>query len=283
MNNLFTIARKKGGAIDWTEAQKRYIIEKYQQTKNSNAIGEQFGVSAEAIRRLLRKEQITIINHHARLPRNSNFFEIIETVEQAYWLGIMYSDGYVLESKKSLGLGMIDKEHIEKFKQAIGAYEHKITEYFPSNSNKPCYEIVINDAKLYLDLNKLNVIPRKSSQQIHLPILSNEELMRHFIRGYYDGDGSFCYSICNNDFKVSFVGNKTFLTDLKNYLHKDKISLMKDKRSNITHYFNMRGRNQVYNFLNWLYKNTDESIRLDRKYNKFLEFSNYLGRTSLNS
>ena len=282
MNNLFTIARKKGGAIDWTEAQKRYIIEKYQQTKNSNAIGEQFGVSAEAIRRLLRKEQITIINHRARLPRNSNFFETIETVEQAYWLGIMYSDGYVLESKKGLGLGMIDKEHIEKFKQVIGAYEHKITEYFPSNSDKPCYEIIISDAKLYLDLNKLNVIPRKSSQQIHLPILNNEELMRHFIRGYYDGDGSFCYSICNNDFKVSFVGNETFLTDLKNYLHKDKISLMKDKRSNITHYFNMRGRNQVYNFLNWLYKNTDESIRLDRKYNKFVEFSNYLGRTPLN-
>ena len=282
MDNLFTITRKNGGVINWTEAQKRYIVDQYIKTKNSNAIGEQFGVSAEAIRRVLRKEKIEIINHRARLPRNSNYFEVIDTPEKAYWLGIMYSDGYVSESKKCLGLGMIDKEHIEKFKIALGAIEHKITKYLPSNSKKYYYEFTVNDTKLYNDLNKLNVIPRKSSQQIHLPQLDNEELMRHFIRGYFDGDGSFCYSIKNNDFKISFVGNKTFLTDLKKYLKKDKISLMKDDRSNITYYFNMRGRNQTYHFLTWLYKDTNESIRLNRKYNKYLEFSTYLGSTPLN-
>lgn len=283
MEELFTIARKKGGAINWTEAQKHYIVEQYNKTKNSNVIGEQFGVSAEAIRRVLRKENIEIINHRQRLPRNSNFFENIDTPEKAYWLGIMYSDGYVSESRRGLGLGMIDKEHVEKFKKALGATEHKITEYLPVSSKNYCYEFTLCDSKIYEDLLKLNVIPRKSSQQIHLPDLKDEELMRHFIRGYFDGDGSFCFSIKNNDFKISFVGNKTFLTDLKTYLKKDKISLMKDDRSNITHYFNMRGKKQVYNFLTWMYKDTDESIRLNRKYDKYLDFLNYLGSTLLNS
>lgn len=283
MEELFTITRKKGGVINWTEAQKHYIVEQYNKTKNSNAIGEQFGVSAEAIRRVLRKENVEIINHRQRLPRNSNFFENIDTPEKAYWLGIMYSDGYVSESRRGLGLGMIDKEHVEKFKKALGAAEHKITEYLPVNSKNYCYEFTLCDSKIYKDLLKLNVVPKKSSQQIHLPDLKDEELMRHFIRGYFDGDGSFCFSIKNNDFKVSFVGNKTFLTDLKTYLKKDKISLMKDDRSDITYYFNMRGRKQVYNFLTWMYKNTDESIRLNRKYDKYLDFLNYLGSTPLNS
>lgn len=284
MKDLFTIARKKGGAIVWTEAQKRYIIEQYLIKKNSNLIGEQFGVSGAAIRRLLRKEKIEIINHRLRLPRNSNFFENIDNVKKAYWLGIMYSDGYVIESKLGLGLGMIDQEHIEKFKQAIGATEHKISYYLPTNSNKYCYEIVLNDQKMYYDLNKLNVVPKKSNLEIPFPdFLQDDELIRHFIRGYYDGDGSFCYSIKNNDFKVSFVGNKTFLTGLRAYLHKEKISLTHDKRTKATYAFNMRGRNQVKNFLEWLYKDTDTSIRLDRKYNKFQEFLTYLGSTSLNS
>ena len=86
----------------------------------------------------------------------------------------------------------------------------------------------------------------------------------------------------NNDFKVSFVGNKTFLEGLKNYLKKDKISLMRDKRSKITHTFSMRGRNQVYDFLFWLYKDTTEDIRLNRKYEKYLEFASLTARTPLN-
>lgn len=196
----------------------------------------------------------------------------------------MYSDGYVVESKKGLGLGMIDREHIEKFQKALGATEHKITSYLPSNSNRYSYEISINDKQMYEDLNKLNVVPRKSSLEIEFPtFLQNEELIRHFIRGYYDGDGSFCYSIKNNDFKVGFIGCKTFLEGLRQFLGKDKISLMHDKRTVVTYAFNMRGRNQVKNFLEWLYKDTDESIRLDRKYNKFQEFLTFLGSTSSNS
>lgn len=285
MNIDFTIARKKGGAIIWTEAQKHYIIEQYLNEKiSTNVIAEQFHTSGEAIRRLLRKEKIIIINHKPRLPRNSNFFEKIDTPEKAYWLGIMYSDGYVIEGKKTcVGLGMIDKEHIEKFQKALKMLQHKITEYQPKNSSRPCFEITCNDKKMVEDLKKLNVLPRKSQVQIPFPsFLENEDLIRHFIRGYYDGDGSFCFSMKNNDFKVSFVGNKTFLEGLKKYLKKDKISLMRDKRSKIMYTFSMRGRNQVYDFLFWLYKDTTEDIRLNRKYEKYLEFASLTARTPLN-
>ena len=286
MNIDFTITRKddQSGAIIWSEDQKRYIIEQYQNGVSSNVLAEQFHTSGEAIRRLLRKEKIAIINHNHRLPRNSYFFETIDTPEKAYWLGIMYSDGYVVQGKKTcIGLGMIDEEHIRKFQKALGMTEHKVSVYQPKGNAHLIYETTCNDKKLVEDLIKLNVVPRKSTQQIPFPdFLKDDELIRHFIRGYFDGDGSFCFSIQKNDFKVSFIGNQNFLLGLRAYLKKDKISLMKDKRSEITYVLNIRGRYQVYNFLNWLYKDTIEDIRLNRKYEKYLQFCSFMVQTPLN-
>lgn len=245
MNNFFTITRKDNkdnGVIIWTDDQKHYILNEYKKHGNSNIIAQQFNTSGEAIRRLLRREGIEVINHKKRLPRNSYYFQNIDTNEKAYWLGIMYSDGYVIEDHYTVGLGLIDKEHIEKFLIALGAVQHTITEYLPKNSKNINYSVNIRDKILFNDLGKLNVIPRKSTKEIPFPILDSDELMRHFIRGYFDGDGSLSFSIAKNNFKISFVGNKTFLEGLRHYFDKDKVSLIKEKRSDITYAFSLSGR-----------------------------------------
>ena len=286
MDDLFTIARKgdkDSGAIIWTDAQKRYILEQYSNQVSSNIIAEQFHTSGEAIRRLLRKEGITIISHKKRLPRNSDYFECIDTPEKAYCLGLMYAYGYGHQERYTVGLGLIDKEHIEKFLVALGAPMHTITECQQKNSSRPSYKAQIRDKKMFNDLVAWNVIPRKSFQEIPFLDLHDEELMRNFIRGYFDGDGSFTFSMTKGNFKVSFVGNRTFLSGLRAYLHKDNISLIKEKRSNITYAFALSGRKQVPQFLTWLYTNSSDSTRLKRKYDKYCELMNYLGPTSLNS
>lgn len=286
MDNLFTITRKDNkdnGVIIWTDVQKRYILEQYQKHGNSNIIAAQFNTSGAAIRRLLRKEHIEIVNHRKHLPRNSDYFEIIDSVEKAYWLGIMYSDGYVIEDHYTVGLCLIDKEHIEKFLRALDAQQHTITEYLPSNSSQKNYSVSIRDKKLFDDLNNLNVIPRKSTKEIPFPNFSNNKLTDSFIRGYFDGDGSLSFSIQKNNFKISFVGNKTFLEGLRHYLDKDKVSLIKEKRSDITYAFSLSGRKQVVKILNQLYTDSIDETRLNRKYIKYRELLNCLGLTSLNS
>lgn len=285
MENLFTITRKDGsGVIIWSEDQKRFIINEYQEKDNTlKAIAEMFKVRPESIRNLLRKENIPITNKKTKgYPRNSNFFNIIDTPEKAYWLGMFYSDGSVKANSNQIVLGLKDKEHVEKFKQAIEAINNKIITIEDKRFSKICYryDFSIHDKQLHDDLIKQGVLINKSYKNFGLPKLNDLNLMRHFIRGYYDGDGGLSYKINHENpsksiFKVSFIGNKQFLTELKNFLNRDKISLCQNPVSKITYDFSMSGRQQVLSFLNWLYQDTNELIRLDRKYNKYLELSSY--------
>lgn len=45
------------------------------------------------------------------------------------------------------------------------------------------------------DLKKYGVIQNKTYTNMHLPNIANKLLLNHFIRGYFDGDGCFTYSI----------------------------------------------------------------------------------------
>lgn len=51
-------------------------------------------------------------------------FEKIETPEQAYWLGVMYTDGYISKAKYTNKFGLSvaekDEEWLVKFKDFLG-------------------------------------------------------------------------------------------------------------------------------------------------------------------
>lgn len=280
MSDLFTIARKNGsGAIIWSDDQKRYIAYKYQQEDDTiKHLAEEFSVRPESIRALLRKMRIEITNKKIRnFPRNSHFFSDIDTPEKAYWLGMFYSDGNVGSNDNNIRLALKDKEHIEKFQRAIGAINNKILEVTDTRFSHICYryDLSLRDKQLHDDLIKWGVMPNKSYLLFGLPQLFSPSLMRHFIRGYFDGDGGLSYSIENERYCISFTGNKMFLEELRHYLNRDKLSLQKNTVSEITYQFKLNGRQQVLSFLDWLYADTDDSIRLNRKYDKYIELSNY--------
>lgn len=78
-------------------------------------------------------------------------------------------------------------------------------------------------------------MPNKSYLLFGLPKISSPTLMRHFIRGYFDGDGSLSYSIAKERYQVSFTGNKLFLEELRHYLNRDNLSLQENSVSKITY------------------------------------------------
>ncbi len=54
------------------------------------------------------------------LSYNKDFFENIDTEEKAYWLGFMYTDGYVTTNNRwGVWLSTKDEEHIRKFLKAF--------------------------------------------------------------------------------------------------------------------------------------------------------------------
>lgn len=262
-----TIARKGSGAIIWSEDQIRYIIKEYtEKDRTLKELSKEFSVQSQSIRNLLRKHQIVITNKKTcKYPRNSNYFEEINTHDKAYWLGIMLSDGSVTNNS-SINLGLKDKEHVEKFRDAIEAYHHKIIEIHDDRWSKPCinYRLSVKDKKMEQDLSKYGVIRNKSYIQFGLPNIP-KEFYYDFIRGYFDGDGSIYYT--NNKYVLSFVGNKQFLTELKHFLGKDKISLCQNSVSEITYDLKIIGEKNIKPILAKMYENSNNSNRLERKFN----------------
>jgi len=267
----FTITRKKGGVISWSEDQVHYIINEYLNNSSIKVIdlAKLFGVRAEAIRRLLRKNNIELLGSKRGFPRDVNYFSQINSKEKAYWLGYIYADGCVSNMRNTLSITSTDFEHLEKFKLAIGS----INKIIPMKDNrfenaKQCFIFGVNDAKIKQDLINLGCVPNKSLLLKSIPNI-DKDLISHFLRGYFDGDGSLHWTA--NKFRVSFVGTYDFLVNIRSILGLEQLSLNQNMLAKDTYQLQISGKNDVKRILQFLYLDSEENIRLNRKYDKSIE------------
>ena len=243
---------------------------------------KKYGYCRRIISNILKENNITIRDNtlnSRKYTHNENFFEVIDTEEKAYWLGFIYADGFI-ESKRinsnqkfGITLNSIDHNHLEKFKKSIEA-TNPINIYKGSGYNKDSNfsRILLTSQKTVNDLINKGCLEHKT-HLLEFPTIEQvpEELMRHFIRGYFDGDGSLnFYSTTKRQYKIGFVGTKNFLTGIMNHFNKN---LKMSTKDDITFQLNIGGNKQVINIMNYLYK--DAHVYLDRKYKKYLEMLKY--------
>ena len=271
MSDLYTITREKGGVIAWTDEQVAYIINKYlNENYTLKQLGKEFNCSYPTIRNLLNKHKIKSRGNKQGYPRDEFYFNKIDTEEKAYWLGFLYADGCVHSNNYEISVNITDREHVEKFKTAIKAFNHSITEIQDKRfqNAKTLYQFSIRDKQLHQDLIKWGCIPQKSLLINKIPNIPRDYIS-HFLRGYFDGDGSLHYLRGTNNYRISFVGTKDFLNDIQKELQTN-VSL----QSNIAdkaYVLQIAGRRQVERILNYLYNNSKENNRLNRKYQKYLD------------
>lgn len=121
---------------------------------------------------------------------NDQFFKVIDVEEKAYWLGFLAADGGISSKRPRLSLSQShkDKSQLEKFKEALDSsypiYNHKI-----KKRGYLGYRLRITSKELVDDLADKGVIPKKSLI-LKPPQNVPSYLIRHWIRGYFDGDGS---------------------------------------------------------------------------------------------
>ena len=285
--DFFKINRKGGNAlgagssIDWTEDQKEYIKQHYAQYFNVKALSQLFEVSQETMRVLLHKMGIRTKSAgekgKEKHPRNSSFFQVINSPSKAYWLGFLYADGYVSEKYNSIRINLQkrDEDHLQKFISAIQATNTKI-KYSTKFDNDVIYEgcyITICDKQMVNDLIRLGCVQNKSlilrfPNENQVPT----HLLSHFIRGYFDGDGCIWYSEHSVShlkyFNVSIEGTEDMLNGIQNYLSRNHCQLEKN-----TKHFTMHvcGNRVAYNALSLLYQDSYPDIELTRKREKYDE------------
>lgn len=216
---------------------------------------------------------LQIDKHHSSNVR-LDLFKSIKTEKDAYWWGFVLADGYISDANNfELSLTYLDYNHLLKFADYCGFDKSKVKKKqktnfpnsFRSRMGFKVFPEVINN------FHKLGIVPRKSNILVFPKIKAS--LKRHFIRGYFDGDG--CISSHTHNryitpytaWQINFVGTKDFLIKINAFFEKNtKIYNNKGKAYSLAY----GGNKQVKRFTNILYK--DATIYLDRKYEKYCRF-----------
>ena len=213
-----------------------------------------------------------------------NYFDKIDTEDKAYFLGFLWADGCNLlernrinihiherdyELLKKLNDLIYDQNYIKKLKPST-SIGHFINGKFCRN-NGNSISLDINSKYMSSTLNKLGMIPRKSSTvQFPSENVIPSYLIHHFIRGYNDGDGSIMKSHQKKvRFGIKLASSKSFCISLKDLIYK-KLGLKfmiyhENKYSVIV----ISGNYNSKIFCDWIYQ--DATLYMERKHLKYIE------------
>lgn len=258
--------------IDYKKQQKE-IIKLYTEGKTIANIGKILNADSKRISKVLKNNGI-IVKKCAEINRKNNFnedyFEKIDTEDKAYFLGLLYADGniYLKRNRVQITLQKKDKYILEEFSKFINSTAKLYVD------REKYYKLILDSKKMVKDLINLGCIPKKSLK-LKFPSCEQvpENLMNHFIRGYFDGDGSISNSGTNGN-EISFTGSENFISALIIYMKSKNFNFYKfDKRYKNKE--NSAGSTKLYqncktvDFYNYLYKNCSPNLLLKRKMYKY--------------
>lgn len=254
---------------------EQLVISRYLEGIPIYVIAKELDSCEETISKLLKVNKISV-DGRSRIKFNDTVFDIIDTEEKAYWLGFIYADGYIatINPEKpnyafEISLKSCDFEHLNKL-NSFFEYKGNNVKISRVNSNYERCRWAISNKHLWNTLNNYGCTPRKSLtlKFPNINIFSRKELVRHFIRGYFDGDGGVSYYDKEHRFPAAyFCGTKEFLEGLNNYI---PVNLdIHNSSSGGTYVLNTACRKAMA-LLHYLYDNC--SLFLDRKYNLFINF-----------
>lgn len=206
----------------------------------------------------------------------SFFNNCIDNEYKAYILGLLTADGSISCNKISITLK--DKYMIEKIRDLVNP-DRKIYEY------KNCYSFYWNNEKDLDFLKNIGFTVTKQYDAVMCKLIP-EQLMNHYIRGWFDGDGCVYKSITRDkkydipkEYAYNFVsfttGSEIAKDELNSFFHSININsrVTLDSRSNTktrknTYYVKIYKKEDVIKFRDYIYNNAN--IMLIRKYNKFM-------------
>lgn len=264
-----------------TEEDKQKVVSLYYERKDLkiSELHKIANVSERGFVRVLKEYGINTRLKN-RYTLKENYFELIDSERKAYWLGYLYADGYVGDDHyNNIVVSSIDKDILEKFKEDIEySGEIRVSRGSGYSDEHTSYVINFSSKEMASSLREIGLYPNKSMTMIKMPNLDNQ-MVNHFIRGYFDGDGGLgiyrstsyhkekVYE--NNSPGVNIIGTHSFLEDMRKSIPV-KSSYTQSKTPEMV-YLRIHGKKNVTTFMNYIY--SDATVFMDRKYNKWLEIA----------
>jgi hypothetical protein len=217
------------------------------------------------------------------------YFSNIDTNHKAYILGLMATDGYIVEVKgtnrKQVGIQLSEKDkHLIYFIKEQWKSDNKVLlckkkDFYGDNGNlyhsADMYRIVVDSRQMAKDLESLGVTPRKSFT-ITLPIV-DKIFQSHVIRGILDGNGTTYIHSNGINRCIRFLGSHYIIAQIAIFLHIElgiPITFPHAKPDVNISFLDYSTQDVVSIISKYLYKDLENSMFLERKFNVIKDYIN---------
>lgn len=241
---------------------------------NVYQLSQKYKISHTSITAHLKAQNIKIVKYPKKIQFDETVFDVIDTEEKAYWLGFFSADGYICSRDNTIGIALAakDKLHVQKFATFLGCPENV---KFKKNVYDGAYYCQVGNKHLKDTLCSYGFTSTKS-YDLKFPdmsIFTNPDLIRHYLRGNFDGDGCISFSRHlrkrTNDYycvkSINFIGTNAFIRGVQEFFSLCNSTIYRDRNHEC---FVLRTQKHAQKILDYLYK--DSHIYLSRKYNLYL-------------
>lgn len=247
-----------------SKERKQKVIDLYNSGLNMCQISREINMNTKTIKCILNENNIvlpTMSEIKRKYTLDEDYFDIIDSHEKAYWLGLIYSDGTVTDNVMRISLQDRDKHILESFKECLKT--NKPLYFLDYKKKKETYKnqycLTITSKKIVNSLNNYGVMKNKSLI-LDFPKNLPEEFYSSFLLGIMDGDGSISKN--PKDKRCNFLSTEMFCNYVKDYLKNNldinsSIMLNHNISHKTTRVLQISGGIQVKKFLDWIYSNSD--------------------------
>lgn len=271
---------RRANGIDRLHKNNEWLLSKREEGLNDTEIAKMIGCNPATVSKAFKRITGQVTKRKTYKINNDLFSGY--TPEECYWAGFILADGHIEQyrgygrhtdnSKLRILLSEKDIKHLQKFAIFLGDENINIntrsTNVFGKTYNQS--EIKISRKSICNNLiNNYEIMHTSKSTKEFISPKIPKEMLPHFIRGYFDGDGSIYKKNKHGVPGVTIVGSKQICEQLKDYFGFGHVLL----DSNDLYRYDLYKKPHIEQFKNIIYKDSNEMIRLDRKYDKFNTFS----------
>ncbi len=259
------------------------IINLYNNGLSCRQIQKKLNVKRKLVSKILKNNNIILRSRSdsaRKYKSDDDYFQQIDTEDKAYFLGLLYADGYndIKRGVVSISLQEKDLDILEKFKNYLKIenpiYYIKPKKYSGYHTN-PYYTIKFVNHNISKDLDSLGVIKNKTYKCSFPYDKIPERLFNHFIRGMLDGDGCITIEKKSMATRVYICGRRSLIAPIWDIIYKNtsvtyrEFPLSKIYKDPEFCILGTSGNNLSKVVLDWIYGNS--TIYLERKHNKYLQ------------